>query len=221
MKRIKEVFSYHVEIAHEGDLWVVREVVRHLNDTKRTTQVVDLKSESSLRSLLELDESNCVAPEDMSGISVKEFLDNDFWAGYSVLDATKGKEVVQVSVEWTETKNKVYRDVNLDTKWSLWSSSEEYFKEIDNKVLELMKSAFNGTGEPICLHLAPSKEIRFGKVWIGQNEMTYEFRNELDESYELIPDDITFVSGTITTDSFSNALLQVDKAEEALIAMEK
>tara|TARA_Y100001934_G_scaffold271582_1_gene358346 strand:- start:1776 stop:2441 length:666 start_codon:yes stop_codon:yes gene_type:complete len=221
MKRIKEVFSYHVEIAHEGDRWVVREAVRHLNDAKRTTQVVDLKSENSLRSLLELDDNNCVAPEDMSGISVKEFLDNDFWAGYRVLDATKGKEVVEVSIEWTETKNKTYRDVDLDTKWSLWSSSEEYFQEIDKNVLELMKSAFDGTGESICLHLASSKEIRFGKVWIEQNEMTYEFRSEFDESYELTPDNIAFVSGTIITDSFSNALLQVEKAEEGLIAMEK
>ncbi|MAW98102.1 MAG: hypothetical protein CMN72_00330 [Sphingomonas sp.] len=157
----------------------------------------------------------------MSGISVKEFLDNDFWAGYRVLDATKGKEVVEVSIEWTETKNKTYRDVDLDTKWSLWSSSEEYFQEIDKNVLELMKSAFDGTGESICLHLASSKEIRFGKVWIEQNEMTYEFRSEFDESYELTPDNIAFVSGTIITDSFSNALLQVEKAEEGLIAMEK
>lgn len=257
MKKIRQVFSYHIEIVHEGDFWIAKEAVRHLNDAKRTTEVVDLKNEVSLRTLLDLDVNNRVAPEDMSGLSVKEFLNNDFWAAYSVLDVTTGKEVVEVSVEWTENKTKVYRDVNLDTKWSLWSSDEIYFQEIDSNALESMKSAFDGTGEPICLHLATTKEIRFGTVWVEQHEMTYEFRSEWDESCALIPDDVNlnddqrakienqirewcstlkegyafrdyvesnvgaFVSGMITTNSFSDALLQVDKAEDVLLAMDK
>ena len=190
MKKITEKFEYQLEIKHEGEFWVLSEARRYIKDAKKTVLKVDIPKEEGLRSVLELDDSNRIAPDEFRGLTLKAFLSNDFWAGSGVLDETPGSEIVDISIEYSETKDQTYKSVDIDFKYSLWSSEESWFEDMADTedALLLMKAAFDGSGNPVCVRTAPKKEIRFGSVWIERNEMSYAFRSEWDDSCDLVPD---------------------------------
>jgi hypothetical protein len=71
---------------------------------------------------------------------------------------------------------------NIDLKWSLWSSEE--LLERYPEVYEQARLAFSAEGDPVEIHTAPRKEIRFGDVTIEDGCASVNFYFEWDEPYE-------------------------------------
>ena len=246
MKKVTTVHSYIIEVRHSGDDYIFHSAIRHLNDEARTTVNVDVDKDSSLRIALDLD-GNKICPEKFSGKPVCNILNDDFWSASGILDLKKGAEVIELSIELKETGAAQYKSVNLDTKWSIWSLDDDF---LDDDTLAQVQAALDGSGEPISIQSNPSKEVRFGTVWVSEKSISYEFYCEWDDAYSLVSDSITnlgqrilfsnqiddwikclypqcnetkataFVEGEFIANSWGEVTLLLNKAEDCLLEIE-
>lgn len=72
-------------------------------------------------------------------------------------------------------------DVEVDLKWSLWTTDESIWQDYAPGVLDKIKR-----GEVAVLRTAPRKEIRYGDVeFLDNGKVLVNFRTEWDEPYDL------------------------------------
>ena len=72
-------------------------------------------------------------------------------------------------------------EVEVDLKWSLWTTDESIWEDYAPGVLDKIKR-----GEVSVLRTAPRKEIRYGKVeFLSGGSVLVDFRSEWDEPYDL------------------------------------
>jgi hypothetical protein len=77
------------------------------------------------------------------------------------------------------------RELEVDLKWSLWSAECVTWEDYGyGEALRLMEEALGG-GEPVTIHTAPRKEIRYGSVEVGEKIAFIQFRTEWDELHDL------------------------------------
>ena len=115
MKKVTNTKSYIIEVHHNGDDFICHSAVKHLNDDARTVVNVDINEDASLRMVLDLD-GRKICPDKFSGKPVDVILNDEFWAGSGILDLTKGAEVFELAVEFTETGVEQYKPVHLEPK---------------------------------------------------------------------------------------------------------
>src|SRR5512137_184625 len=74
----------------------------------------------------------------------------------------------------------------VDLKWSLWSADPDYWEEHDGgEVLAAMRAALAG-GDVVEVVTAPRKEIKFGRVLVGEGRANVSFRSEWDSISDLL-----------------------------------
>jgi hypothetical protein len=77
------------------------------------------------------------------------------------------------------------REIEVDLKWALWSAERITWEDNGHgDALRQMEAALGG-GETVTVLTAPRKEIRYGRVEVGEKTAFVQFRTEWDELYEL------------------------------------
>lgn len=189
MKQVTETYNYNLTIQRhtDGASWQVTRAYRKPLEGEGQLEIkVDPMLEPALTEYLCLHDDALIGSPSQSFPTLQSLIealqDDEVLGGYGCDSSESGKEVAQVSLILTAERPFEYREIDIDLKWSLWSEDPESFRErAGEELLQAMRQAFDGTGEPLRLRTAPAKEIRFGSVEIEKGCMRYEFRTEWDE----------------------------------------
>lgn len=184
MYPIRIATRFTAVLAHVGDHWHCLRARRRINGGPR--QDIDVERDEALRFALDIDRIGHLAPSLLTGKSVFTLLRQELWERTRIVGWTPGREVVVVSWREFEYRQASIETRGVDLKWGLWTDDEGLWQESGcSDELAQLRRAFYGERPPLKIDTAPRKEIRYGTVIAEHGALSYAFRAEWDETYEL------------------------------------